>query len=179
MPDNFIEPKYRPILIQIICQLGKKYDSSVRTLALDVILRNNPSKQEIKAIVSFLLAKVSDKAHAEVGTFMWNRIHEFEEINPILGKYLEEIIQEQDFQTYHHLSPRGLSTAFTRYFTSNPSGNSSFSNAIEMSGKILKRSLFDVFVRSKDQGALQLLSVRLQFCKEADNDFANCKKLFF
>jgi microsomal triglyceride transfer protein large subunit len=158
MPDTHIDIKYRPTLLKIIKQLGRKYDSSVRTLALDVILRSHPSKPELKDIVTFLLEKVMDKQHAEVSTFMWNRIHEFMESNLVLRDYLEEIIREESLVTYHHLSPRGLSTAFTRVFTANPSGNSTFSNAIEMNGKILKRSLFDVNVKTKHD-ALQLLSV--------------------
>ncbi|XP_035709713.1 microsomal triglyceride transfer protein large subunit isoform X2 [Folsomia candida] len=158
MPDSYIDPKYRPLLIKIVLQLGKKYDSSVRTLALDLILRNHLTKLELREVVSFLLDKVSDKQHAEVATFMWNRVAEFAEMNPSLGIYFSEAIKELNLQTYHHLSPRGLSTAFNRYFTSTRSGNSSFSNAIEMSGKILKRSLFDVFVRSENN-AVQLLSL--------------------
>jgi len=160
MPDSYIDPKYRPTLIKIIKRLGRKYDSSVRTLALDVILRTTPSKGELKELVKFLLENVVDKSHAEVSTFMWNRLHEFTEKNPSLRDFLVEIIKEESLVTYHHLSPRGLSTAFTRTFTSNSNGNSSFSNAIEMNGKILKRSLFDVNIQTKSD-SLQLLSVNI------------------
>lgn len=158
MPDTFIEARYRPALIRIIQQLGRKYDSSVRTMALDLILRNKPTKQEISEIVGKLLKKLVDKQHSEVTTFMWNRIHEFMESNPQLQYMLSDVIQEEKLRNYHNLSPLGLSTAFSREFLSTPSANSSFSNAIEMTGKILKRSSFDVFIRSQND-SLSLLSV--------------------
>ena len=82
--------------------------------------------------------------------------------NPNLKQWVEEIVREEDLKTYHHLAPKGLSTAFSRTFTSNPSGNSTFSNAIEMNGKILKRSSFDVYVQNQDD-AIQPLSVNSSY----------------
>lgn len=158
MPDAYIEARYRPQLIRIIQQLGRKYDSSVRTMSLDLILRNNPTKQEISEIVGRLLKRLADRQHSEVTTFMWNRIHEFMDSNPALQTMLDEVILEESLQNYHYLSPLGLSTAFARTFSSSPSANSSFSNAIEMTGKILKRSSFDVFIQSKND-SLSMFSV--------------------
>lgn len=158
MPDIYIEARYRPQLVKIIKQLGRKYDSSVRTMSLDLILRNSPTKQEISEIVGHLLKRLSDKQHAEVTTFMWNRIHEFMESNPDLESMLWDVIHEESLKNYHNLSPLGLSTAFSRFFSSSPSANSSFSNSIEMTGKILKRSSFDVYIQSKND-TMSLFSV--------------------
>lgn len=158
MPDTFFESRNRPELIRIIQQLGRKFDSSVRTMALDLILRNNPTKSEIHAIVSKLLKNLADRQHSEVTTFMWNRIHEFMETNPELENMLYDVIHTESLKDYHHLSPLGLSTAFSRMFYTSASANSSFSNAIEMTGKILKRSSFDVFIRNKND-SISLLSV--------------------
>ncbi|CAL8121848.1 unnamed protein product [Orchesella dallaii] len=158
MPDTFIETRYRPQLLRIIQQLGRKYDSSVRTMALDLILRNKPTKLEISEIVGWLLKRISDRQHSEVTTFMWNRIHEFMENNAELQTMLNAVILEERLKNYHHLSPLGLSTAFSRVFSKSPSANSTFSNAIEMTGKILKRSSFDVFIQSKND-SLSLFSL--------------------
>jgi microsomal triglyceride transfer protein large subunit len=149
MPDFFFDRKtHRPILLKIVKQLGKKYDSSTRTLALDLLLRNEPEKEEMREL--FTLLRRHDSLHAEVSTFMWHRLHEFMDTNPKLRAYVRELLKEEGLKTYHHLAPKGLSTAFSRTLTASPSSNSSFSNAIEMTGKILKRSSFDVYVRSQD-----------------------------
>lgn len=155
-PDSAISLKYRPILVKVVNQLVRKYDSSSRTIALDILLRNNPTRDEIKEILHLL--KKQDSQHAEVTTYMWNRLQEFMETNRELDTYVANIITEEGMKTYHHLSPKGLSTAFSRVFTRSSSGNSSFSNAIEMSGKILKRSSFDVYIKSQDD-QLHLLSL--------------------
>jgi len=159
MPKSFFDPKtHRPILVRLINQLGKKHDSSTRTLAIDILLRDAPTKEEVRGLLALQL-KSSGPLHAEVGTFLWNRLHEFMTTNPSLRTYVDEIMKEEGLRTYHHLSPRGLSTSFSRTFTSNPSGNTSFSNAIEMTGKILKRSSFDVYLHS-DDSFIHPLSVR-------------------
>ncbi|CAG7828228.1 unnamed protein product [Allacma fusca] len=155
-PDPLIAVTFRPTLLKVVQQLGKKYDSSARTLALDILLRNKPTREEVLQILHLL--KNHDSQHAEVTTFMWNRVQEFMETNSELAKFVNDIITEEGLQTYHHLAPKGLSTAFSRTFTSGPSGNTSFSNAIEMSSKILKRSSFDVYIKSSDD-SLHLLSL--------------------
>ncbi|ODM98802.1 Microsomal triglyceride transfer protein large subunit [Orchesella cincta] len=178
MPDAFIETRYRPQLLRIIQQLGRKYDSSVRTMALDLILRNKPTKLEISEIVGQLLKKIVDRQHSEVTTFMWNRIHEFMEHNAELQTMLNAVILEERLKNYHHLSPLGLSTAFSRVFSKTPSANSTFSNAIEMTGKILKRSSFDVFIQSMND-SLSLFSLGIfagglsSFAAENNNGGAN------
>ena len=160
LPDSFFDRKtHRPILLKIVKQLGKKYDSSSRTLALDILIRNEPEKEEIRELLTLL--RRHDSLHAEVSTFMWHRLHEFMETNPKLNKYVKDILKEEGLKTYHHLSPKGLSTAFTRTLTATPSGNSTFSNAIEMTGKILKRSSFDVYVRNQED-SIHPLSVSLE-----------------
>jgi len=158
MPDSYFNTEHRPILMNIATQLGHNFDSSARTLAVDLILRNGPTNEEIHRFISTLQKKVTDKQHSEVATFMWNRLHEFAEANNLLKKMMENAISQEKIQNYHHLSPAGHSTAFTRHLYSNPSSNASFSNAIEMTGKLLKRSLFDAFIRN-DESSLHLLSV--------------------
>ena len=156
-PDSSIPPTYRPLLIKIVKQLGRKYDSSARTLALDMILRNEPSKEDVREILH-VVKQLDNPNHAEISTFIWNRVQEFMEHNQVLADHVKAIIKEEGLQNYHHLAPKGLSTAFSRAFTVNPKGNSTFSNAIEMTGKILKRSSFDVYLNTPED-SLQLLSV--------------------
>ena len=59
---------------------------------------------------------------------------------------MRSIIQEERnrLNNYHVLAQRGLSTAFTRSFFSNPSGNGSLVTIQEISGGLLKRGLVDV-----------------------------------
>ena len=65
-----------------------------------------------------------------------------------------------EFNNYHMLAQGGLSSAFSRSLAESGNANSSFSNILEISGGLLKRSTVDVFVDGHDS-RMRLLSVSI------------------
>jgi microsomal triglyceride transfer protein large subunit len=61
--------------------------------------------------------------------------------------------EHEKLRNYNALAVRGLSTALTRSFFSNPHGNGSLDTVQEISGGLLKRGLVDVVMAT--QGASQ------------------------
>lgn len=70
------------------------------------------------------------------------------------------ILKENNLTNYHILSRGGLSSAFSRPLIQDSSVNASFTNMLEISGGILKRSNVDVFVGVGDT-KMRLMSVRI------------------
>lgn len=58
---------------KIYFQIGRRYDSSARTLALDIILEGNPSQQNLKILISSLSA--NDSSY-EVKQYLMQRINQ-------------------------------------------------------------------------------------------------------
>ena len=114
-------------------------DSSVRTLASDMILRNDPSKIELKYITDTLI----QEKNIELKTFILSRL------------------SEHGLRSYNWdlLSGGGYSGSFRRSMSSPHSSiNSSFSFGVELSGMLLKRSTLEVSL-DDDEEETELLQL--------------------
>ncbi|KAJ1529162.1 hypothetical protein ONE63_005970 [Megalurothrips usitatus] len=132
---------------KIFLQLGRHYDSSARTLALDIILESGPSSLLLEEMVLYLLKP--DPAY-EVKQYLLQRLRQISTKNSDFEAKIRQILIKQGSKmfNYHALGQRGLTTAFTRSFLSSPSANGSLISIQEISGGLLKRGIVDVSVES-------------------------------
>uniref|UniRef100_A0A1B6CB32 Vitellogenin domain-containing protein n=1 Tax=Clastoptera arizonana TaxID=38151 RepID=A0A1B6CB32_9HEMI len=128
---------------KIYYQIGKRYDSSARTLAVDILLESNPSYEVIRNLLMSL--KTPDPSF-EVKQYLLQRLYQVKEKNCALSSKMETIIKSESLNNYNTLGQRGLSTAFTRSFLEHPSLNGSLSTIQEISSGIVKRGIVDIIV---------------------------------
>ena len=93
---------------------GPRRDSSVRTLAVDIILVNRPSVNELQGILEYLTTR--DTMY-EVRRYVSQRIEQLAAKDPYFDSQLSEAgraTANTKYKNYNVLAYRGLSTAFTR-----------------------------------------------------------------
>ncbi|KAJ4438443.1 hypothetical protein ANN_14388, partial [Periplaneta americana] len=144
LPPESWDDTVKKAAIRIYYQLGKRFDSSARTLAADILLESDPSREVLKGLLLSLAVK-SDSAY-EIRQYVFQRIHQINDKDPDFRAQIKSIILEEHdrLNNYNVMAQRGLSTAFTRSFFSSPSGNGSLVTVQEMAGGLLKRGLVDV-----------------------------------
>ncbi|XP_049284948.1 microsomal triacylglycerol transfer protein [Anopheles funestus] len=134
--------EYRAKFEDIFFQVSKRYDSSARTLALDILLDLKPDYDELSHLLQFL--KSTDKTY-EVKQYLLQKLRMLAEQCTEFAMMLKTIIESDPvLNNYHVLAPRGLSTALSRKFSSVPSFNASLTSLQEMSGGVLKRGIVDL-----------------------------------
>lgn len=131
----------------IFLQIGRRYDSSARTLALDIILEGEPSTNQLEEIVLYLTKP--DPAY-EVKQYLLQRLRQISSKRKDFEANIRRIFAREGSKlyNYHALGQRGLTTAFTRSFLNSPSANGSLISIQEISGGLLKRGIVDVSVES-------------------------------
>uniref|UniRef100_A0A182PK61 Vitellogenin domain-containing protein n=1 Tax=Anopheles epiroticus TaxID=199890 RepID=A0A182PK61_9DIPT len=141
--------EFRAAFEDIFFQVSKRYDSSARTLALDILLDLKPDYDELSHLMQFL--KSSDKAY-EVKQYLLQKLRmvagQCSEFNAMLKNI---IARDPQLNNYHVLAPRGLSTALSRTFSTVPSFNASLTSLQEMSGGVLKRGIVDLTLDVDDE----------------------------
>ncbi|KZC14768.1 Microsomal triglyceride transfer protein large subunit [Dufourea novaeangliae] len=144
LPKDFVTDEVKTVAKRVFYQLnGPKRDSTARTLALDIILQSNPSKEDISDLVKYLAG--SDPAY-EVRKYLSERFEQLSGKNPQLAADLDAILKERgrNVVNYNVYSQRGLSTAFSRSFLKSPDSNGSLVTVQEINAGLLKRGIVDV-----------------------------------
>ncbi|RZC38190.1 microsomal triglyceride transfer protein large subunit [Asbolus verrucosus] len=125
-------------------QLDQKYDSSSRTLAIDMLLESKPSDDVLRDLVYYL--KTNDSSF-EVKQYVIQRLQMFaEEDENFNSRLLTLIKSDPRLNNYEVLSPKGLSTALKRNFLKSPSTNGSLLTIQEIFGGIVKRGVVNVMM---------------------------------
>ena len=156
----------------IFYQRFKKYDSSARTLALDILLDMKPNLESLSKMLQFL--KSNDKAY-EVKQYLLQKLKMFAEKCPIFNQNLKKLLAMDPYLNNWNVfgGQKGLSTALTRSFSKSPSFNSSLLSVQEMSSGVLKRGIVDLTVES-DEHKCSLFTVDLKYLV-LDNKSYNLK----
>ncbi|XP_014275215.1 microsomal triacylglycerol transfer protein [Halyomorpha halys] len=89
------------------------YDSSAKTIALDILLESNPSDLYLAKVLSVLRQKGNLK---ELREYMLQRLVQISEKNKSFEKQLKSIFPSEGLNHYNYLAQGGLSTAFERRF---------------------------------------------------------------
>ncbi|KAL0115857.1 hypothetical protein PUN28_011023 [Cardiocondyla obscurior] len=128
---------------------GPRRDSSARTIALNVILENEPSKEVLRDLARYLSS--NDPAY-EVRKYLSQRLAQVAERNAQFAGYLKNIYATDNvtFNNYHVRAQRGLSTAFTRNFLRSSDSNGSLVTVQEVNSGLLKRGIVDVMLESNE-----------------------------
>ncbi|XP_033328364.1 microsomal triacylglycerol transfer protein isoform X1 [Megalopta genalis] len=144
LPKGSITDEAKVAARRVFYQIGgPRRDSSARTIALDVILENSPSKDDVRGLVEYLAG--SDTAY-EIRKYLGQRLEQVSKKDARLAANLNEIMEEygKSVVNYNVLAQRGLSTAFTRHFLTSADSNGSLVTIQEISSGILKRGTVDV-----------------------------------
>ncbi|XP_052865704.1 microsomal triacylglycerol transfer protein [Anopheles cruzii] len=141
--------EFRAKFEDIFFQVSKPYDSSARILALDILLDSKPNYLELAHLVQFLKSK--DKAY-ELKQYLLQKLRLLSAQCSDFAVILEKVIEsDHSIKNYHVLGPRGLSTALSRTFSTNPSFNASLTSLQEMKGGVLKRGIVDLTLDVTDE----------------------------
>lgn len=134
--------EFRATFEDILFQVSKKFDTSARALALDIILDLKPDFDELTHLVQLL--KTNDKAY-ELKQYLLQKLRMLADRCPHFAAMLRKVIQnDSTLNNYHVIGARGLSTALMRTYSSVPSFNASLESLQEMSGGVLKRGVVDL-----------------------------------
>lgn len=128
---------------------GPRRDSSARTLAIDIILENEPSVSELRGILEYLSSR---DPMFEVRRYVSQRVEQLALKDPKFRRSLQEaeVFSSTKFRNWNVLAYRGLSTAFTRSFLSSPSSNGSLVTIQEVNSGLLKRGVVDVVMKTPE-----------------------------
>lgn len=133
----------------IFFQMEKRYDSSVRTLALDVILESKPTESELKEFIYHLKSNDKDQ---EVKQYLLQKLQMMSEKCHDFRKTVLSIIKKNpDIFNWNVMSLKGLSTALARPMVSNVWSNISIVSVQEISKGVLKQGHVDIIMESGDQ----------------------------
>lgn len=145
--SNHFTPDMKLKLEDIFYQREKKFDSSARTIALDILLELKPETTNIVDFVSFLGS--SDRSY-EVKQYLIQKLRmaadRCSQFNEMLKMSLEREPKVNNWNVFG--SMKGLSTALVRRFSQQPSFNGSLLSIQEMKGGGLKRGTVDLMLRS-------------------------------
>lgn len=147
---------------RVYFQAGRKYDSSSRTLALDILLESNPSREILQDL---LLSLVHHDSSYEVKQYLVQRVKQISEKNENFSRKVNSIKSEFShlFNNYDVGAQRGLTTAFARNFVTSDYRNGSLSTVLEISKGLLKRGVVDVVIEDSKRST-SLFSVRSRNC---------------
>jgi microsomal triglyceride transfer protein large subunit len=144
------QPNIKKKFENIFYQRFSKFDSSARTIALDILLDLNPRREELRELLEFL--KSNDKSF-EVKQYLIQKLRLISEKCGKMRKTLKMIGNEEPslFNWNVYGGQKGLSTVLARDFSGYPSFNGSILSVQEMNGGVLKRGTVDLFVGFQDK----------------------------
>lgn len=153
LPREAVTDELKSAAHKVFYQIGgPRRDSSARTIALDIILENEPSEEVLRDLVKYLSS--NDEVY-EIRKYLSQRLKQITERNERFAKYLRSIYTSENvtFNNYNVQAQRGLSTAFTRSFLRSPDSNGSLVTVQEVrtGQNFLKRGIVDVVLESNEQ----------------------------
>lgn len=151
LPRKAVTDELKSAAHRVFYQIGvSRRDSSARTIALDIILENEPSQEVLRDFVKYLSS--NDPAY-EVRKYLSQRLQQIAERDTRFAEYLTSIYASGNvtLNNYHMRAQRGLSTAFTRNFLRSPDSNGSLITVQEVNSGLLKRGIVDVVLESNMQ----------------------------
>lgn len=135
---------------------GKDLDMSLRSVSMELLLLLSPNTANAKAI----LAVLNQERNKEMTALFLQKWSDLAERKPIYKALLATCIG-QGWLNWDLLSHGGLSTSFSRVLSQSSAGNSSFTFNLQVSGKLMKRSSFELQFHD-DKGQKQsFVEVRL------------------
>ncbi|CRK93357.1 CLUMA_CG006898, isoform A, partial [Clunio marinus] len=147
---EYLSLEHQMKLKKIFFQRFKKFDSSARTLALDILLELKHDLNDLLELIAYL--KSNDSAY-EIKQYMVQKLRMKSENCPRFNEILKIVLSREpqinNWNVFGGL--KGLSTALIRQFSQQPSFNGSLLSVQEIKGGVLKRGNFDLLMRTTDE----------------------------
>lgn len=145
-PNDIWTDTLKKRLHDIFYQKTRRFDSSARTLALDVLFDLRPDQQALQDLLYYL--RGNDTAF-EVKQYLWQKIQLVADKCSDFRQNVQAIIHSNRMMNYHVLAQKGLTTALARTFSSEPSFNGTLLSVQEIHNGVLKRGVVDMFVNAQ------------------------------
>ncbi|KAH8266345.1 hypothetical protein KR038_011757, partial [Drosophila bunnanda] len=136
-PVGSFNSSHRQQFEGIFYQRKRRFDSSARTLALDVILSLRPSQEQLGHLLDYL---ASNDRQFEIKTYVLQKLRMLAEKCPRFRALFEaELAKRSRVNNYNVLGQKGLTTVLTRQISLAPAFNESLLSTQEVYQGILKR----------------------------------------
>ncbi|XP_058799020.1 microsomal triacylglycerol transfer protein [Phymastichus coffea] len=148
MKAEYVTDEIKSLAMKTFLELGKqRVDSSIRALALNVIVKNNPTVEDLRVLLLYL---TNPDSMYEIKKYLVQRFEQLSNDDMAFRRKFKIAIQKESSKVnnYHAFAQRGLSTAFTRTFLNSVSSNGSIVTIQEIKGGLLKRGIVDVVLES-------------------------------
>lgn len=146
-PSLVWNKKYVQQFEEIFYQTEKRFDPSVRTLALDIVLNTKFSKAQLKKLLAHL--KANDDRAFEVKKYLYEIIQMYGSENLELNENMQRIIKhDSELNNYHILGQKGMTTALLRKYSVRSPFNGTLMSIQEIFGGILKRGVVEMTIDS-------------------------------
>lgn len=134
----------------IFYQRTRKFDTSARTIALDILLS---MKLELFDVIEFVSFLRSDDVAFEVKQYLAQQLRMLAEKCPKFNEMLKSALLNDPkvYNWNNYGALKGLSTALTRKFSQHPSFNGSLMSVQEIKGGVLKRGNVDLIMEYKNE----------------------------
>lgn len=133
----------------IFYQRAKRFDSSVRTLALDIVLESELSDEQLSRLLGHF--KTSDRAY-EVTKYLHEKIAMLAAEDAALAERVQTRIRNDSMlNNYHALAPKGMTNALARSYARQSPFDGTMTSIQELFGGILKRGVVDMTLDSPGQ----------------------------
>ncbi|XP_016974444.1 microsomal triglyceride transfer protein large subunit [Drosophila rhopaloa] len=136
-PPGSFTSSHRQQFESIFYQRKRRFDSSARTLALDIILSLRPSQEQLGYLLDYL---ASTDRQFEIKTHVLQKLRMLAEKCPRFRALFEtELGKRRQVNNYNVLGQKGLTTVLTRQLSLAPAFNESLLSTQEVYQGILKR----------------------------------------
>ncbi|KAH8334030.1 hypothetical protein KR059_006018, partial [Drosophila kikkawai] len=155
-PVGSFNSSHRQQFEGIFYQRKRRFDSSARTLALDVILSLRPSQEQLGHLLDYL---ASNDRQFEIKTYVLQKLRMLAEKCPRFRALFEaELVKRSRVNNYNVLGQKGLTTVLTRQLSLAPAFNESLLSTQEVYQGILKRGSVEFLLHA---GRLQASTFKL------------------
>ncbi|XP_017082383.2 LOW QUALITY PROTEIN: microsomal triglyceride transfer protein large subunit [Drosophila eugracilis] len=136
-PPGSFTPSHRKQFESIFYQRKQRFDSSVRTLALDIILSLRPSAEQLGYLLDYL---ASNDRQFEIKTYVLQKLRMLsEKCRRFRTLFETELAKRKQVNNYNVLGQKGLTTVLSRQLSLAPAFNESLVSTQEVYQGILKR----------------------------------------
>lgn len=148
LPSSVWKPKYIQRFENIFFQVENRSDSSIRALALDIILETELTDAKLNKLLEHL--KSNDRSF-EIKKYLFEKLMMLSEQNVELNDRIQAIIRNnRTLNNYDILNQKGLSNAISRKYSIQSPFNGTLTSIQEIFKGILKSGVVDLTIDTEE-----------------------------
>lgn len=157
-PASSFAASHRQQFESVFYQRQRRFDSSARTMALDVLLAMRPNAEQLGQLLDYLS---SNDRQFEIKTYVLQKLRMLAEICPRFRAMFKSTLSQRDHvNNYNVLGQKGLTTVLTRQLSQAPAFNETLLSTQEVYQGILKRGSVEFLLHAgRDQASSFKLGV--------------------